>query len=169
MTYVDDSGAMLRQFILPATSGSLYSFNAAVSGDGRLIAYVTTEVPTDGSAWPVTLNIYDADLNTVIYAYSLPSEAYHSLDLSGSHFTTAPAAPASPSAASPSINWEVVVIDPTVFDVFTLRGDLAAAAAASKLGFLVPVVGTTAARKSAFPWCRPARRARRSTPATPGI
>lgn len=143
MTLVNENGLMLRQFILPVTSGSEFSYNAAVSPDGRYVAYVGTVYPAAGSP-SVMLYLYDLTLNTVIYNYGLPSDANHSLGFSSTVFNfSANSSTFAMGYASSSLNWEVLYIDLTTYVLSSLRADAPASVAAgidTGFGFLVPTV-----------------------------
>lgn len=147
MTMVNESGTMLRQFILPATSGSTYSFKAAVSPDGRYVAYVTNFMPSNAvnpSAGVVALNIYDLNISSLVFVYPLAADAAISLNFHSDVFNyDATSSTFAFGYAAQGINWEILLINLASFTTTSLRADSPVAVAAGidpGFGFLVPTV-----------------------------
>jgi hypothetical protein len=131
MTEVNQDGTTLRTVILPADAGATYSRNAAVSVDGSYVAYASS-TPTN-----MTISIYDLNVGTMFFGYNLPPDAYHSLEFAATPFNFAQDnSTFAFGYAHSSVGWQILVVDLTLLDIFTLSAtDPAAVAAGIDPGF----------------------------------
>lgn len=138
MTEVNQDGTTLRNAYLPADSGATYSRNAAVSVDGSYVAYASS------TAANMTITIYDLNLNTTLFGYNLPPDAYNSLEFAATPFNFAQDnSTFAFGYAHPSVGWQIMIVDLTLLDIFTLSAADPAAVAAGidpGFGFNVPTV-----------------------------
>lgn len=137
MTQVDDTGATLHQFVLPAAAGSMYSRNIAISADGLLLAY--TAANTSGT----TFNLYNLTSNSVIYNLMLPPDITTSFEFSGNSFNFSDgSSTVAFSYAKFETAWQIVVIDVNTFSAVVLKEDdpVAASISSPAFGFMLPVV-----------------------------
>lgn len=120
ITWVDYTGAILDQFVLPSEFGYSYSRSAAVSDDGSLIAYVVS----DGAApFNGYLYIYDRAFDTVRFAFDMGATPTHSLDFTASNlnFSADGGTFAFGYANSDMSRWWAIVIDLTTFTTAGIR------------------------------------------------
>jgi hypothetical protein len=138
VTLIDDTGAVLSQFVLPGGTDATFSRYVAISPDARWIAYSFT------NSTGTYFNVYDLSMNIVVSNYGLGLGATSSLDFAGSaaNYDAGSGAVAF-GYASEAIGWEIIVMDLTVFDLFILRpGDTAAVSAGLEhgSGYRLPAV-----------------------------
>jgi hypothetical protein len=138
MTQVDNTVGTLVEQLLLAESGSVFAQYVSISPNGSSIAYVRNG--PSGSFLELRDLVSDTDLVTI----PLPTGAYHSLDLAGSHWNwQADGERFAFGYAHESVGWEILVVERLTGAITSLRaGDPAAVAAGLDPGFrfLVPVV-----------------------------
>jgi len=147
MTQVDNSGATLHQFQLPATTGSRFSQNVAVSEDGKLIGYAAS----DNTA--ITVSVYDLSTNTVIYTFTQPgNNTTTSLDFSANAFNFSEGnSTFAFGLATTDVGWQIVVVDLATFSALSLKeGDPAVVGFSPSSGFFLPDIMSNRSQNIGF-------------------
>lgn len=140
VTRVDNTGALLSQFQLPADVGSTFSRNVAISADGMLLGYSAT------SSAATFVNVFDLSTFTTVYSVSLSPNVTTSLEFSANalNFSEGDSTFAfSYTETGSSTGWQIMVVDLVTFSTSSLTEDdpaVTSMVSSPAFGFLLPVV-----------------------------
>ncbi len=136
VTQVNDSGTTLQLFQLPADADSSYSQHVAISADGVLLGYATS----NNSA--TTVRVYNLAAKIVVYSYPLPANTTTSLDFSATAFNFGDGnGTFAFGYAILDTGWQIAVVNMATFSTLFLKeGDPAVIGFPPSTGYLLPDV-----------------------------
>ena len=135
MTQVDSAGATLHQFQLPIDAGSTYSQHVAISADGLVLAYATSNANAN------SIQIYNMTTNNVIYTFDAPANSSLSIDFAGGPLNFSETHEFAFGYGGLGIPWKIIVIDIARLSVSSLKQEDPAAASLAEMSYnYLPVV-----------------------------